>query len=49
MVAIGHGRRNPSIALDASLYAPVSITDLKVFVTASTGMQARHRTPPLRF
>ena len=48
---IGHGRRNLSIALDDifTLYAAVSITDLKVSVTASTGMQPRHRAPPLEF
>jgi hypothetical protein len=28
---------------------PVSMIDLKVCVTASIGMQARHRMPPLQF
>ena len=31
-----------------AVYAPASMTDLKVSVTASIGMQARHRTPPLQ-
>jgi hypothetical protein len=31
------------------VYAPVSMTDLKVSVTASTGIQARHRRRPLQF
>jgi len=28
---------------------PVRMTDLKASVTAGTGMQARHRVPPLQF
>ena len=35
--------------LPKAVYAPVSMTDLKVSVTASTGIQARHRMPQLQF
>jgi hypothetical protein len=53
VVAIGRiGQAgNQSRALDTlwTLYALVSIADLMMSVTASTGMQARHRMPPLQF
>jgi hypothetical protein len=44
-VAVFRSRARCRIA--KAVYAPVSMTDLKVSVTASIGMQARHRTQPL--
>jgi hypothetical protein len=35
--------------LPKAVCAPVSMTDLKKSVTASIGIQARHRMPPLQF
>jgi hypothetical protein len=42
-------RSPPDRRSQCAVYAPVSMIDLKVSVTASIGMQARHRMPPLQF